>query len=1268
MSRPLRFTLITLLMLASVIASMLPVSPNQVSSAAGAIPAPIANGPRPTIALSPDHGYAGQVVVVSGQGVAPFPGVRVVWLRDDATRTATVVARDSSDNYKADLTVPNDLKPGPTQICAAVTGSAQAAFACATFVVDVPPSGSVRGAIPLQATGKRATSAAINAQMNLYTNTGMVVSSAPIAADGSFVINNVPPGTYDSGVTGTVPAIVTTGSVTVRPSGISDIIGVIDTTCRTTRVTQVRATLARDTLAAAEYDFGAYVALGASGSVVNETFEADLQVDDGSVIESVRFDLVFPNSQRVTIATDTSAPYQASYNASLLPVGITRLQVIPIVAGETQSLCRVSRTLNTISDPMRDPLIQPGGQTTWNAANRRYTFAGTIPNVGGLLPLSYPEPPPELPLLGRLENRLDMGIRVEGSLAFNGDMRLRVLRAEASARLFSQNIFNSSRDLLPAGAERLVVNPSDLRRIGIDLGPYTLYSFDTGDIPVFRSPIASFWGIVTVNASISVGISGDLVFAATVQPLLPAIDATLTASVRPRLSISIWVDILLGVASAGADATAEVSLGLPLRLNTEANPPVWIDNPCIRVNVNLSVWAAVNLWLWKERWTLGDWPLVNYAEGCPVMRPTATLAATITPPRVMAAPAITNGPGGRMLSVYVDDTTPAAENPTPQVVARFWNSTTQSWETSIALTDGTRMVQDPVAAFVGTDGAALVVWTQNSMTLEEARANGNNLPGLLVRQEIYAAYWNGTNWDAPQRLTNDTLPDGRAALEGDASGATLAWVRDTDGTMTTRTDWRIAMREWDAVKQTWSAMTLLGQPGTMNAQISVSRQVSPLLAWTTDKDGDLKTNDDRQIAVADYNQQSGLWDVSLPPELPVGADSPDIAFDPQLGPRLAFLVRGKDGDATTDTGIGNQALLWSATRTVDGWQPTPVLENNQPVRAERPQLGTGWQGESLLLFRRFGANGTNAELGQLALAQLAPGSTNFSAPLYLTDEARQHWQPALAVNQNTGQAMLLNVSRNAVSPPATTALQQALAPASTGNVALQTTTLAASSDSLEALVIEPGADPALDTSLMVSQQHAAPGTQVMVSATVRNRGRMTASTLAVRFFSGTPGSGTLLGTVDVPGSLGFNEAQVVVFPITVVGGEQPIYAEVIPSGGNTVAANDRATARLGLLPSPTFLSAAVSTSDPNALELSWLPSDVAGVAGYRILRSQTPGGPYELVGEATGTGYTDLLLALGQTYYYVVQAYDASGVLSEYSTEAFGSVPLKTLYLPLLRR
>lgn len=59
------------------------------------------------------------------------------------------------------------------------------------------------------------------------------------------------------------------------------------------------------------------------------------------------------------------------------------------------------------------------------------------------------------------------------------------------------------------------------------------------------------------------------------------------------------------------------------------------------------------------------------------------------------------------------------------------------------------------------------------------------------------------------------------------------------------------------------------------------------------------------------------------------------------------------------------------------------------------------------------------------------------------------------------------------------------------------------------------------------------------------------------------------------------------------------------------------------------------------VELSW--SNVRGVSEYVVKRATVAGGPYTVVGETTGTTYTDHGVVNGTTYYYVVVARNSVG-------------------------
>jgi hypothetical protein len=93
------------------------------------------------------------------------------------------------------------------------------------------------------------------------------------------------------------------------------------------------------------------------------------------------------------------------------------------------------------------------------------------------------------------------------------------------------------------------------------------------------------------------------------------------------------------------------------------------------------------------------------------------------------------------------------------------------------------------------------------------------------------------------------------------------------------------------------------------------------------------------------------------------------------------------------------------------------------------------------------------------------------------------------------------------------------------------------------------------------------------------------------------------------------------------------------------------------------LNLAVQTSGAGALRLTWTANSEPDLAGYKVYRSPTAGGPYTLISGTSlvsTASYLDENLEGGKTYYYAVTAVDASGNESPRSSEASGVVEAPT--------
>jgi hypothetical protein len=383
---------------------------------------------------------------------------------------------------------------------------------------------------------------------------------------------------------------------------------------------------------------------------------------------------------------------------------------------------------------------------------------------------------------------------------------------------------------------------------------------------------------------------------------------------------------------------------------------------------------------------------------------------------------------------------------------------------------------------------------------------------------------------------------------------------------------------------------------------------------------------------------------------------------------MTFLVRNNDAGGSSG-GIGNHSALWTARRIFGGdWSDYPVLDElGEQVYAEQPRIDVSSDGEALVLFRRFGDVATNGEIGQIAYSQIMDTGEAYP-PIYVTDEAREHWQPALAINQSTAQAVFLNIERSLSSGNQAILMDSPLKAASAGvRPSMTTVQLSSAEDPLESAIIAPGADPALDTFLEVSQFHADPGTTITVTTTVRNIGRGLAGGVKVGLYAGEAPGGSLIEEITV-GDLYFNQSQEVEFLVAASAGSQPVYAKITASSENIDMTNDLASISIGELLSPEMVYLQPHPSEDEALQVAWQAPSIQGIGGYRILRSLTSGGPYELVGETIRTIFTDYLLTSGVRYYYVVQTFDDAGAVSAFSAEVTGIAVSSTnmIFMPIV--
>jgi hypothetical protein len=1261
-------------------------------------PIDIPGGVHPSIAVLPDHGYGGQTVMIIGQGAQDYPQVRIMSVQNGQSVAAVDTTVDANGSYSATLIVPAELAPGATRLCATIPGTPNAELACAAFTIDPMPGGTISGSLTIT------PGVFLDAQLNLLDSLGRLRYTLPVDANGQFNLNTIAPGAYRYAVTGNAPTTFPSGFISVMPGEVSHIqlppgaefclpgVSKSSSLILLTRdlpggAKQPDAASGLNVIPALnlapwrppvadmpnlQFDysrfqrqqFGLYI----NDVPRTETFRS-IPLVNGSV-QSVIFRLVDANGNTLQQQIASSAPYIATFEMKGLPVstesGTPQVWAIPVVNG--QQRCPSAYNIWVIGNPANKVGVQDAPYSTifWDTAASLYGFKIAIPKVPGILPFYYNLP--WLPLFGVLENRLNLALQTEGTIAEDGTTYVRTINSIADVYVLNNQLVSPNNPLEAFAGDR-TFGISTWANETFDLGLTNVTLFKA-EIPQVEIPIISLFGLIDVTVVGAGSDSVGLELRGQIRPLRPQVAATIAPYRDQYREQGMGVRLLEGAASGGASLITYIKLSLPLTLQLTGTTPDASLGVCVSIYAKLRAWATVAWGLAKPSTIIDIIPPYTY---CPLNAKEAVAAVAAVPdpsvPDVLAAPAVATSPDGQTLTAYVENTAAISTTPQVQILARFQNVNGQ-WANPIALSDPTHSAADPVVAFAGPSHLPIVAWVEKPYDATVAAQLGDDYNAHMQRQEIFYSVYSNTVWSAPIRLTNDLVPDGLPALAGSADGAVLAWTRDTDGDSHTRSDQRIAVSRFDpAMRQFGLFQLLTGGAGGLNADVRVAYDSSmtptvPYVVWVNDADANLTTADDRHLAIASF--ESANWMTQTLQSLPARVDSPSISAGAD-GVRLTFLVRDVAADGKAGL-IGVNGALWTARLFTGTWTGTPVQdEHGGTVYAEQPLLANN-AGETLLLTRRFGAPDTTAALGQISLSRLS-NSNQFSAPLYVTDDPHENWQQAIAINPVSRQAVILKVGR--VPGAAAHRAQMGIAPLSTVAATQATAqptaaTVNSAADPVESLAVVATADPALDP-LQVSATVPAIGQPVTVTATVRNVGRDVASNLTVTLYRGLPGSGTLIGVQNINGSLAMNASASLAFTLTTPGGELPLYAEVTTTGANATTTDDRVSIVLGIPSQPAIDGVAVGRFTPSALDIDYHSPSNEQPTGFRILRSTSISGTYELAGESAAERFTDTLVKHGQTYCYQVQAYSGN-TLSPLSAPVCGELPLSKIYLPLVLR
>jgi len=494
--------------------------------------------------------------------------------------------------------------------------------------------------------------------------------------------------------------------------------------------------------------------------------------------------------------------------------------------------------------------------------------------------------------------------------------------------------------------------------------------------------------------------------------------------------------------------------------------------------------------------------------------------------------------------------------------------------TASILESGVYTYTEPSLSVDPATGKALLLWVHDDPTK----------PANASKYIVFSS-WNGSSWTTAAPLDTDGLLEGAPQVSWTNHGTAVAvWHRLTAQVpltatfdATTADQVEIATATYSATTGTWSPVSALTPPGTLNMAPRLARNSNGklLAVWRQNAAGQIQgdaTNPD-QIMVAFYDQ--GHWSTPIAAVSGVpGLDGLAVGY----GVSAATLAYSRL--VTPTDGLTPTLQLFTSTWDGTAWS-VPTQRTDGVQGSDRPQVVYNTANQPLLLWLTDGmlhlrnlvtgaevtltlpANTTNVDEFRV----VEDGSGNIAAvltaqatqrDLYVAyyDQAHNLWGNPVQLTNDTANEVYptagMDASGRLLAAYASTALTPITSTEviSSGEVVTytvptegQTDLVTLSHSFVKNLTLG-------DSDLALSNDHPAAGQSVVISATVHNSGDLPLDGVAVGFYDGDPAhGGTFLSTDTLTSTLaaGFTATETLSYTPPLMGGPHTIYAVADPS-------------------------------------------------------------------------------------------------------------------------
>ncbi len=925
-----------------------------------------------------------------------------------------------------------------------------------------------------------------------------------------------------------------------------------------------------------------------------------------------------------------------------------------------------------LNKPLASPVV------TFDPVTNKYTMSGTVgqgvPGVDnwtiapGGIPLDY---------LGQISNQITAQVDVNEVFSINeGSWKATAqIHGKSDVLCFpgdTKCMQNYAQPLAMAPPSAAITAPESPSMPGKYTwnGQTSLNKY--GPWTVYNGIIASYWGIVNVNLSISFGATSQALMEATFVSDLNPSPLKIIPQATLEGDISLWVDVLMGVATAGVSGKPYLTVAMPVDI---VNTTVSYGGPDICFGLRGEVWASMLFW----KATFGPFDIFQTGV-CYGAAEALSAVISTPPPSTLPAPSLASDGYGHLLGTWIHN---SSNNPQQNVGVMYyvyWDGASWSEGQPAGVNDASFLMTDPEVAFAGP-GKAVAVFASNSPNATQP-ITWSQVMNQAGGQQIAYSIFNGSTWTAKTALTNGLGPSGRVTLAGDPfhGEAMAAWVHDVS--LPSKKNWIIENARFIASSGTWvgpSVVVTQSIPGVLSAEPNLAYNSigEAALVWVSQRGAGasstittpFNTNSTRTLGMLRWSPSAQSWNfMGGGANFPAGVLMPSVAFDVNDKPLVAYTIYDKD-QGGANTGFGNNNLLGYGILTGTTWV---TKTHGSVLGVERPRMIPLKADLAVILYRGFGAVHT-PEFGGAPMAvtinPLKPADAPSSPGLLTKVPGWLFAGASTGAPGQTGSLAAMGLYNLSTQTPTATMSAASLMPAMNATGRSGTGPMSLSSDAVMLMNVPVNPDAAIQPAdFQVGDSLPISGTVVPVTVTVSNLG-LAPTTLPVLtrviLDEGWPAE-TELYSATVPTDLIFMETYTVVTSWHATGGVHKLTARVYPQPSQDLDAENNAVEYIVGTPAPPAnLTVSLSAYEP-AVGLVWLPSPGSAISGYVIYRA-TYTNTLAPVGWTYDRAYVDRDVIAAVPYRYAVASFTGAGIESVTGVEVRVTVP-SPIYLPIVMR